>query len=133
MAAARLVKPTGNGGCKFWRNSGMVCLASSLKAHSSTCTPRSEYSRDRGPSAFVRSWQCEQVVKMNASTTTFPRYWLSSMEGAPRRSMVSGGEGRGGATVSAANADAAHRKIRITVRIARHFQYYKFPKPRASL
>src|ERR1035437_9188570 len=105
----------------------MFGCASSLNAHSSTCTPRRTYSRDRGPNSLVRSWQCGQVVEMKASATTFPRYWLSWTAGAPRRSMVSGGEGRGGSAAMAVSAEVAHRETRIAVRILKHFLYYRFP------
>src|ERR1039457_5972037 len=106
----------------------MVCFASSLNAHSSTSTPRSAYSRDSGPSNLVLSWQCEQVVEMNTSATTFPRYWLSSIPGAPRRSIVRGGESRGASVGLPASANAAQRRVRIAVRIPEYFLYYKFPR-----
>ena len=111
----------------------MVCFASSLNAHSSTCTPRSAYSRDRGPSSFVRSWQCEQVVKMNASATTFPRYWLSWRPGRPGARWSAAARAAGVSAASAASADVAQRRARIAVRISEYFLYYKFPRPHGPL
>src|SRR5580692_9322044 len=62
---------------------GTSAAAPSLTAHSITCNPLATNSVCSFTSNPVVYWQCEQVVRMNASTSGLPRYWLNSIGLAP--------------------------------------------------
>ena len=67
-------------------------------------------------------WQCEQYVRMNASTTGWPLYWLNDSVFPLVRLMVKSGAGRGktaaGAEKSSTETSAAAAGIACEVRIS---------------
>src|ERR1035437_4860010 len=68
--------PAGGGGTRRERGGGGAAAPFPWGAEASTCSPRAPYSLcilERTPIAF---WQWEQYVRMNATTTVLPLYWL---------------------------------------------------------
>src|ERR1035438_5673841 len=87
--------PTGKGGSNWRRKPGRAAAAMSSVAEASTCKPRGPYSfctLERTPMAF---WQCEQYVRMKATTTVLPLCWLMWTCLPWPRLMAKSGEGRG--------------------------------------
>src|ERR1019366_7435932 len=102
--------PTGNGGSNWRRKPGRAAAAMSSVAEASTCKPRGPYSfciLERTP---ITIWQCEQYVRMKATTTVLPLYWLMRACLPWPRLMAKSGEGRGR---RAARADGIARASRV--------------------
>src|ERR1035437_7001912 len=116
MNSVAVLMPTGNGGADWRKKPGRAAAAISSVAEASTCRPRAPYSLcilERTPIAF---WQWEQYVRMNATTTVLPLYWLMRTCLPWPRLMAKSGEGRGRL---AARADAFAMISRVSAAITR--------------
>src|ERR1035438_9554596 len=75
-------------------------------ATSTAWNPLLPYSRWKFDITLDAAWQCGQVVKINSSATTLPRYWLISLSPCPGTVKASSGAFRGN-SVSAPMATQA--------------------------
>src|SRR3979411_3243774 len=97
-------QPTGKLGWNCLLKSGTSMLDIGLMATAITCNPRGPYSLCNPLNIWTAGWQCGQVVKMNARTTTLPLNCAGEISPDGVKWIVSSGEGRGWGAFDAACA-----------------------------